>query len=101
MSNIMCYQLMNGQDIIGEVSEGLKPNEIVMRNPAAIHLVPAQNGGNQFGIALMPYAPYADFNKITIKMDKVSVEFEPTVELRNNYSKMFGSGIEIANVMPR
>ncbi len=101
MSNIMCYQLMNGQDIIGDVSAGATSNEMIMRNPAAIHLVPSQNGNNQFGIALMPYAPYAEFNKITIKMDRISVEFEPTVELRNNYSKMFGSGIEIANSMPR
>lgn len=100
MSSITCYQLMNGQDIIGEVvSED--NSEITMRNPAAIHLVPAQNGANQFGIALMPYAPYAEFNKIVVNKDKVSIKFEPTVELRNNYSKMFGSGIEIANVMPR
>lgn len=99
MSNIMCYQLMNGQDIIGEVTEG--EGHVTLRNPAAIHLVPAQNGGNQFGIALMPYAPYAEFNKIKVFKDKISIEFEPTVELRNNYSKMFGSGIEIANVMPR
>jgi hypothetical protein len=97
--SIMCYQLMNGQDLIGEVVE--LEDHIVMRNPAAIHLVPAQNGSNQFGIALMPYAPYADLSKIKIFKDKISIEFEPTVELRNNYSKMFGSGIEIANVMPR
>lgn len=97
---ISCYQLMNGQDLIGEVvSEDT--NEVVMRNPAAIHLVPSQSGGSSFGIALMPYAPYAEFNKITILKDKVSIKFEATVELRNNYNKMFGSGIEIANVMPR
>jgi len=97
---ISCYQLMNGQDLIGEVvSEDAI--EVVMRNPAAIHLVPSQSGGSSFGIALMPYAPYAEFNKITILKDKVSIKFEATVELRNNYNKMFGSGIEIANVMPR
>lgn len=96
---IKCYQLMNGQDIIGEVTEN--ESDITMRNPAAIHLVPSQSGGTTFGIALMPYAPYAEFSKITIFKDKISIEFEPTVELRNNYNKMFGSGIEIANVMPR
>lgn len=97
---ISCYQLMNGQDLIGEiVSEDA--NEVVMRNPAAIHMVPSQSGGSSFGIALMPYAPYAEFNKITILKDKVSIKFEATVELRNNYSKMFGSGIEIANVIPK
>lgn len=97
---IKCYQLMNGQDLIGEVvSED--SNEVVMRNPAAIHMVPSQSGGTSFGIALMPYAPYAEFNKITVFKDKVSISFDPTTELRNNYNKLFGSGIEIANVMPR
>jgi hypothetical protein len=28
------------------------------------------------------------------------LEFDATVDLANNYSKMFGSGIQIANVMP-
>lgn len=97
---ISCYQLMNGQDIIGEVVRE-DAADVELRNPAAIHLVPAQNGSTTFGIALMPYTPYAEFNKITILKDKVSIKFEPTVELRNNYSKMFGSGIEIANVMPK
>ena len=95
---IKCYQLMNGQDIMGEVT--VDELTITMRNPAAIHLVPSQSGGTSFGIALMPYAPYAEFNKITIFRDKISIEFDPTTELQNNYSKMFGSGIEIANVMP-
>lgn len=95
---IKCYQLMNGQDIMGEVT--IDELTITMRNPAAIHLVPSQSGGTSFGIALMPYAPYAEFNKITIFRDKISIEFDPTTELQNNYSKMFGSGIEIANVMP-
>ena len=97
---INCYQLMNGQDIIGEVvSEDA--GEIEVRNPAAIHMVPSQSGGNQFGIALMPFLPYAEFSKIKIQKDKVAIVFEPAVDLRNNYNKLFGSGIEIANVMPR
>lgn len=97
---IKCYQLMNGQDLIGEVVAE-DNNEVTLRNPAAIHMVPSQSGGTSFGIALMPYAPYAEFNKITVFKDKVSIAFDPTTELRNNYSKLFGSGIEIANIMPR
>jgi hypothetical protein len=44
--------------------------------------------------------PYVD-GKVEINKDKVVIVADPTVEMRNNYSKMFGSGIEIANVMPR
>ena len=94
---IKCFQLINGQDIIGEVTEN--DTTYIIRDPAAIHLVPNQNN-TSYGVALMPYAPYAEFNKITLNKDKVMLEFDPSADLRNNYSKMFGSGIEIANVMP-
>lgn len=94
---IKCFQLINGQDIIGEVTED--ETKYFVRDPAAIHLVPNQNN-TSYGVALMPYTPYAEFNKITLSKDKVMLEFDPSTDLRNNYSKMFGSGIEIANVMP-
>lgn len=94
---IKCFQLINGQDIMGEVTE--EHSVYVIRDPAAVHLVPQQNGSS-FGVALMPFIPYAEFNKITLHKDKIMLEYDPSGELRNNYSRMFGSGIEIANVMP-
>lgn len=93
---IKCFQLINGQDIMGEVTED--DTTYVVRDPAAVHLVPQQN--NSFGVALMPFIPFAEFNKITLHKDKVMLEYDPSSDLRNNYSRMFGSGIEIANVMP-
>ena len=94
---IKCFQLINGQDVMGETTEN--DTTYTVRDPAAIHLVPNQNN-NSYGVALMPYVPYAEFNKVTLFKDKIMAEFDPSPDLRNNYSKMFGSGIEIANVMP-
>lgn len=98
MSNVKCYQLMSGQDIMGDVSDN--GDTITIRQPAAIHMVPSQTQQGQFGIALMPYAPYAEFNKITLNKHAITAEFDPAVDLLNNYNKLFGSGIQIANVMP-
>ena len=96
---IKCYQLINGQDIMGEATD--MGDSIVLRKPASIHLVPSQQGNQQsFGVALMPFTPYAEFDKVTLRKDKIMIEFDATVELQNNYSKMFGSGIQIANTMP-
>jgi hypothetical protein len=95
---IKCFQLINGQDVMGEATE--QDSEWIIKDPAAIHLVPQQNG-TSYGVALMPFIPYAEFNKINLRKDKIMVEFEPSGDLRNNYSRMFGSGIEIANVMPK
>jgi hypothetical protein len=99
MMNVKCYQLINGQDVIGEfVDNG---DTITLRKPASIHLVPSQNGNQQtFGVALMPFTPYAEFDKVTLYKDKIMLEFDATTDLINNYSKMFGSGIQIANTMP-
>lgn len=94
---IKVLQLVTAQEIIGDVDEQ-GPNFIV-KEPATIHMVP-QGQGASFGIGLIPFMPYVD-GKVTISKDKVVIEAEPTVEMRNNYSKMFGTGIEIANVMPR
>ena len=94
---IKVLQLVTAQEIIGDVDEQ-GPNFIV-KEPATVHMVP-QNNGTTFGIGLVPFMPYVD-GKVSISKDKVVIEAEPTVEMRNNYSKMFGTGIEIANVMPR
>ena len=97
--SMICYQLVNGQDIMGNATE--LNGEIVMKNVASIHMVPSQNKEGQFGIALIPFIPFAEGEKIFIKQDKIMITYEPTVELQNNYSKLFGSGIQIANIIPK
>jgi hypothetical protein len=94
---IKIIQLVTAQEIIGDIDE--KDDTYLVKDPANIHMVPQGNGGS-FGIGLIPFMPYVD-GRLTIKKDKVVITAEPSVEMRNNYSKMFGSGIEIANVMPK
>ena len=94
---IKVLQLVTAQEIIGEIEE--QGSDYIVKEPATIHLVP-QNNGSTFGIGLIPFMPYVD-GKVTINKDKVVIAADPSVEMRNNYSKMFGAGIQIANVMPR
>ena len=97
---IICFQVVTGHDIVGDVVE--ETNEhYVIKEPAAVHLVPNENQRGTFGIAMIPFMPYAEFSKITVKKAQIAIELEPTMELRNNYNKMFGSGIQIANQMPK
>jgi hypothetical protein len=94
---IKILQLVTAQEIIGEVTE--QDNAYSVKDPATIHLVP-QGQGSSFGVGLIPFMPYVN-GAVIINKDKVVIEAEPTVEMRNNYNKMFGSGIQIANVMPK
>lgn len=95
---IKVLQLVTAQEIIGEVTE--TADTFTVKNPATIHLVP-QGQGTSFGVGLIPFMPYLDGSEVNINKDKVVIIAEPSVEMRNNYNKMFGSGIQIANVMPK
>ena len=96
---IKCFQLINGQDIVGDVQSD-DESTVQIKNPASVHLVPDQSG-KSYGVALMPYIPYAEFNKVTLHKDKIMLEYDASVDLRNNYSQLFGAGIQIANTMPK
>jgi hypothetical protein len=96
---IKVIQLVTAQEIIGEIENDATGDNYLVKDPANIHMIPQGQNGS-FGIGLIPFMPYVD-GRISISKDKVVITAEPTVEMRNNYSKMFGSGIEIANVMPR
>lgn len=98
---IKCIQLVNGHDLIGDMEKDVTGDYYIVKDPAAVHMMPSQTGNGQFSIGLIPFMPFSETNRITITRDKIVIEFEPSIEMRNNYSKMFGSGIEIANVMPR
>ena len=58
-------------------------------------MMPGQMSG-QVGLGLMPFLPYADEKKFNFNREHVMVEFEPGVDMLNNYNRMFGSGIQIA-----
>lgn len=52
----------------------------------------------------MAFAPFLDFAEefttgITIEMDSVLCITTPNTDLENQYSKVFGSGIEIASTI--
>jgi hypothetical protein len=55
---------------------------------------------------MMGFAPFLDFAEefttgIKFSMDNVLCITTPSKDLENQYSKMFGSGIEIASSIPK
>lgn len=95
MANVKCIRLPAGEEVIGEVvAENDKT--ITIRTPASVLLVPGQGASSQVSIALMPWLPYSDDDSFDISKDKVLTMHNPSVELVNNYSRMFGTGIQIA-----
>jgi hypothetical protein len=52
------------------------------------------------GVGIAPYMPYAE-GKISIRTTAIAAEGDPDQKLVNEYNRLFGSGIVIANVIPK
>ena len=89
---IAVIKLITGEEIIGEID--IQPTYVILTNVGVVQLVPTQTG---VGMSLYPFAPYAEESEFSFKNEHIITSFEPSVDLRNNYNKMFGSGIQIAS----
>lgn len=95
MTKIKCIRLVAAEELIGEfVAETEKT--VTIRTPASVLIVPGQAGGSQISIGLMPWLPYSDDDEFEISRANIVAIHNPSVDLINNYNRMFGSGIQIA-----
>lgn len=97
---IKCLKLSTGEDVIGDVlDKALENDPTIVRNPAQIVLQQKEGGG--VGAAFMPFAPFAKDNKVTFYSNGVVGECEIDMNLANEYNRIFGSGIVVANQIPK
>ncbi len=100
----MGVQLVNGTDLIGSIT-GLNDDSahaISIEDPAQVAMMPSQGGAsNSMSIGLLPWIPYSEESKFIIQKDKIVTSFTPSVDLINNYNRIFGSGIQITSSLAR
>jgi hypothetical protein len=89
---IKVYKLISGEELIGEVFNVLG-DSVELKNPATIVIQQTQKG---MGVGLAPYMPYAEEEKIFLRYSAIASEATPAVNMVNEYSRIFGSGIQIA-----
>jgi hypothetical protein len=93
--SIKVFKLINGEELIGEVFNTYS-DFFEMKNPAVIVMQQTNDG---LGVALAPYMPYATGNTQLMKQ-AIASQATPDVKMENEYNRIFGSGIQIASVMP-
>ena len=93
---VKAYKLVSGEDIIAEVING--DLEVAIVKNAAVIVVQRTEGG-QVGVGLQPYTPFVD-GYVHLRRSAMICEFDVEVNLKNEYNRIFGSGIVIANQMP-
>ena len=94
---IKCIRISTGEDIIGDVST--TANGIVIKNPAQITIQSGADG--RVGAAFLPFLPFAESNTATFYTHGVIGECDIDIHLQNEYNRIFGSGIVVANTIPK
>ena len=94
---VKIFKLLTGEEIIGS-EEKQDRESITLKNPAVILMRQTEDG--RFTVALAPYMAYAEFGTVIIYRTAIAADCEPDVKMVNEYSRIYGSGIEIANTMP-
>ncbi len=82
-------KLTSVEDIICDYEE--RDGKHFITKPAKLIMVPTEGGG--MGIGIMPWIPFTDGDEAEIKAECIMLQpMDPSTDIRNEYSKMFGSG---------
>ena len=92
MEKIKVFKLINGEELIAEISNNFDQH-FELKSPAQIVMQQTKEG---VGVAMAPYMPYATGN-IELHKHAIASSGIPDVKMENEYSRLFGSGIQIAS----
>ena len=87
---VKVFKLVDGTELIAEQVEAFD-QFLELKSPAAIVL---QQSKDSVGVALAPYMPYVEGN-YRLMRSAIACEAEPKIQMQNEYSRIFGSGIQI------
>ena len=91
--SIKVFKMINGEELIAEVVDNLyNSTDYELKSPAVIIVQQTEQG---VGIGLAPYMPYVNGN-VTLSKSAVASHGIPEVKMENEYRRIFGSGIQIA-----
>jgi hypothetical protein len=82
-------KISTGEDILAQ-TESAGNDSLVLKNPMIF-------GISREGVGMMPFAPFAKDQKVTISKAHIIAYGEPDDEIKNAYNSKFGSGIVVAS----
>lgn len=99
MNNIKLVTLKTNHTLMAEV-DCTDNNEVKLKQPVQLIVQQTQQG------PMMGFNPFLDYAEefltgIKVSMNDVLTINTPSTELVNQYNKIFGSGIQIASVIPK
>lgn len=94
---IKMFRLTSGEDIIAEVSN-TNDQSYELKNPVQIVMHPTPDGKVSIGFG--QFIPYADGGRLQLNKSYVGAEAEVDQSMTNEYNRIYGSGIVVANTLP-
>jgi hypothetical protein len=95
---VKIFKMINGEVIMADiVREEIGQGYYIVNEPASV-MLQERDGG--VGVGIAPYMPYAE-GKVNIRLNAIAAEADADQKLVNEYNRLFGSGIVIANVIPK
>ena len=96
---IQLITFKTNQTILGHI-DCTDNGEVVIKKPVQVIVQPSKEG------PMIGFAPFLEYSQefstgIKVPMDSVLCITTPVVELENQYNQVFGSGIQIASVIPK
>ena len=90
---VRVFKLINGEELISSSKMNIQGNAYVLDKPAVIMIQQTEQG---VGVGVAPYMPYAQ-GEVTLYLAAIASEGLPDVKMENEYSRIFGSGIQLAS----
>lgn len=91
---IKVFKLISGEEVIAEVTtDNAEDAFITIDHPTTIMMQQTERG---VGVALVPYMPYAE-KQIQLFKTAIASMSEPLVEMRNEYTRVTGTGIQVVS----
>jgi hypothetical protein len=91
MMKVRVFKLISGEELIAEIFN-YYDQTVELKKPAQIIVQQTERG---MGVGLAPYMPYVEGN-VSLYRNAIASEGEPVDQMKNEYNRLFGSGIQIA-----
>ena len=88
---VRVFKLISGEELIAEIFN-YYDQTVELKKPAQIIVQQTERG---MGVGLAPYMPYVEGN-VSLYRNAIASEGEPVDQMKNEYNRLFGSGIQIA-----
>ena len=95
MSNIKIVRLVNGEEIIAEVTDVASTSPISMKNPVRIVVIPNKMDPKTPQVGLAPWAEFSADKTFTIDKSHILCIMTPINEFVQQYKSMFGGIIPV------